>query len=724
MRTDWPAAIAHLEWTARFIALYPKGVPAALAAWTTTIPNVQNPERDPFTLQANVRSTLEQASEALAAITTETPHVTIAIPLDRFADGDQPFDRTPLLQLRERADTLRASLPLLKRWVDCGEAIERCQQLDMGPLVTAALRKQPFPRDISHIFERRFYTLWLDAARRESPALARFSGDIQATAIKNFRAIDKEHIELAHARLVNNLSRQRYNAYIRATPSANTSASSGFSANPDDRDFARVYAQLTREAEKKRHSSIRDIVLRTGSALIELKPCWMMSPLSVSQFIETAEPIFDLVIFDEASQVLTEDAICAILRGKQLIVVGDDKQLPPTSFFAKTLSDSDDDDDEEDSDSAEQQRTESILKELMAANFSPRALKWHYRSRHESLIAFSNSEFYGDQLITFPGPERHHRDGVKFVYVADGVYDRSGSRTNRREAERLVDELIETVKRDKKSSIGVVAMSGAQQAAIREALDNRFRSHPELAYLRDRFNEDSDAEDAFFVKNLESVQGDERDIIVLSVGYGKDKTGRLYTNFGPINKPGGERRLNVAVTRARQRMIVVSSIHASDLPPTMTSLGSKTFRRYLDFAERGPAALRDDPTSATEAGPLRFDSPFEIAVYDALKARGLQIDTQVGCSGYRIDLAIRDDQQPDRYLLGVECDGATYHSSKTARDRDRLRQAHLEGLGWNIHRIWSSDWVADPDREIRKTLESLAHARMRTPVRQTTQEVS
>jgi very-short-patch-repair endonuclease len=714
-RTDWSAALEHLEWIRRFIALYPDGVPTSLAAWITTIPQVQDPQRDPHTIQTSVRDTLERAGQALETITAEIPHITTALPLSELPGGAQSFERTPLVELRERVDTLRTSIPQLKRWVDCGQAIERCQQLGLGPFVSAALLKQPFPRDIIHIFERRFYTLWLDAARRESPILANFSGDIQATAIRNFRELDKEHMKLASARLVSSLRRSRHNVYLRATSSSDTARSD------DDRDFARTYIQLTREAEKKRHPAIREIVRRVGPALIELMPCWMMSPLSVSQFIETAEPIFDLVIFDEASQVLPEDAICAIIRGKQLIVVGDDKQLPPTSFFSKSLSDMGDEDDE-DSDSAVSQRTESILKELMAANFTPRSLKWHYRSRHESLIAFSNSEFYGDQLITFPGPERHHHDGVKFVHVADGVYDRSNTRTNRREAERVVDELIEIVRRDHKSSIGVVALSGAQQAAIREALDSRFKSHPELAHLRDRLDEESDAKDAFFIKNLETVQGDERDIILLSVGYGNDRNGKLHANFGPINKPGGERRLNVAVTRARKRMIVVSSIRANDLPPTPSSAGAQTFRRYLDFAERGPAALRADPTNATSDSGRDFGSPFELAVYEALKARGLHVDKQVGCSSYYIDLAIRDDQQPDRYLLGIECDGRTYHSSKTARDRDRLRQAHLEGLGWHIHRIWSSDWIADPDREIGKILEALAHARMRTPIRHTTEE--
>ncbi|HEY8325744.1 MAG TPA: AAA domain-containing protein, partial [Ktedonobacterales bacterium] len=335
------------------------------------------------------------------------------------------------------------------------------------------------------------------------------------------------------------------------------------------------------------------------------------------------------------------------------------------------------------------------------------------RSQHESLIAFSNSEFYGGQLITFPGTEKQHSDGVRFEYVADGVYDYGGSRTNRREAERVVDTLIRLAQREPASSLGVVALSGAQQAAIREALANRFKSHPELGSIQGKLDEDSADDNAFFVKNLESVQGDERDIIVLSIGYGPDKRGVVHSSFGPVNRKGGERRLNVAVTRARQQMVVVSSIRGSDINPT-GSVGAQTLRRYLTYAEKGVSALTPDPLAvdAMAEQPV-FDSPFEQAVYGALSARGLRLVTQVGCSGYRIDLAARDPEEPDRYVLGIECDGRSYHSSKTARDRDRLRQAHLESLGWTIHRIWSSDWFANPEREIEKTLRAFTEARDR-----------
>lgn len=694
--TNWDHAYELLDWADTFVHLYPQGVPDTLTTWISqgSAPQSRN----------YIREVRKRALDALSQIEDELQYAERVIPRAHLRPKNMAEGDTALDVMRQRVDFLWERLPLLTRWVVCGERIMECRALGLGALIDAGLKRGSFPRDIVRIFERRFYALWLDAARASSPALKRFSGDTHERLIDQFRELDMRHLSLAQQRLVMLLGRQRFHAQERAAQAAQ-------SGSEEDRAFARVYGQLVREAGKKRSPAIREIVRKVRPALIELKPCWMMSPLTVSQFVETAQPIFDLVIFDEASQVLTEDAICAILRGKQLIVVGDEKQLPPTSFFSKSLADSADDDDDEQSDGAEHERTESILKEMMSADITPYGLKWHYRSQHESLIAFSNAEFYGDQLITFPGPEKQHRDGVRFVHVADGVYDRSGSRTNRREAERVVDLVIQLAQRNPDVSLGVVALSGAQQNAIRDTLANRFKQYPELAVIQDTLNEDDPRSDAFFIKNLESVQGDERDVIVLSIGYGRDRSGQVHANFGPVNRNGGERRLNVAVTRARQRMYVVSSIHGTDISPTQ-SVGVRTLRKYLQFAEYGPSALANSPTTVAEdANATRFDSPFEQAVFDALTERGMHLDTQVGCSGYRIDLAARDPEQPDRYMLGIECDGASYHSAKTARDRDRLRQAHLESLGWTIHRVWSADWFAHPEREIDKVMEAFVSAR-------------
>lgn len=698
--TDWAQLCERLDWVERFTKLYPDGVPIALKQWIARGSRTQE--------QREVaKESLKRARSLLGEIEDELQYAETIIARSRFLPNRATQDDTLLSAMRQRVEFHREQLPQLGRWVACGERILHCRSFGLNALIDSSLKQGTFPRDIVRVFERRFYSIWLDAVLSSTPILRQFAGDTQGRIIQEYRQLDIRHLQQAQQRLVMLLRQRRHSAFLRA-------ANSVESENPEDRAFGRVYDQLVREATKKRSPAIREIVRKVRDALIELKPCWMMSPLSVSQFVETADPVFDLVIFDEASQVLTEDAVCAIMRGKQLVVVGDERQLPPTSFFAKSLADGADEDDDQ-SDSAEQERTESVLTEMKSANMHERSLKWHYRSQHESLIAFSNNEFYGGQLITFPGPDGQHSEGVRFIHVTDGLYDRSVSRTNRREAERVVDLLIQLAQRDLTISLGVVALSGAQQSAIRDALANRFKQHPELAILRETLDEDGAGTDAFFIKNLESVQGDERDVVLLSIGYGRDRLGQIHTNFGPVNRKGGERRLNVAVTRARRQMIVVSSIRAADLPPTLTSVGARTLRRYLDYAEHGSSALYVQPASVTgPEGVKQFDSPFEQAVYDALSAKGLVLDTQIGCSGYRIDLAVRDSEQGDRYLLGIECDGASYHSSKTARDRDRLRQAHLETLGWSIHRIWSSDWFANPEWEIEKTLEALANARKRS----------
>ncbi|GLY74095.1 DUF3320 domain-containing protein [Actinoallomurus iriomotensis] len=328
------------------------------------------------------------------------------------------------------------------------------------------------------------------------------------------------------------------------------------------------------------------------------------------------------------------------------------------------------------------------------------SLRWHYRSRHESLIAFSNSEFYDDKLVSFPSAWDTGDDfGVTFTKV-DGVYDRGGSRTNATEATVVAERVLHHYATRPQLSLGVIAMSEAQARAIEEAVDQARRDRPDLDRL---FPDDQDRLNGFFVKNLETVQGDERDVILLSVGYGPDQTGRTAMTFGPLNRQDGWRRLNVAVTRARQRMEVISSISGGAIPES-DNASRNHFRRYLDYAERGPAVLATAPTSA-ETGP---ESPFEESVLDTLEEWGYDVQPQVGVAGYRIDLAVRHPDQPGRYAIGIECDGAMYHSSRAARDRDRLREEVLRGLGWTLHRIWGTDWYRErpqAERRLRTAID-------------------
>lgn len=455
-------------------------------------------------------------------------------------------------------------------------------------------------------------------------------------------------------------------------------------------------AILSRQAKlQRRHKPVRRLLDETRDVVQRLKPCFMMSPLTVSQFLPP-DFHFDVVIFDEASQVLPQDAVNAVYRGDALIVAGDPRQLPPTSFFsAGGDADEGDEWDEEVPDSFESIldacKASGVLREL--------SLRWHYRSRHENLIAFSNHEFYDSSMVVFPGPVTSGEDvGVAF-YKADGVYDRSNRRDNVREAEAVAERVIHHFSTRPHLTLGIVTLSKAQADAVEDAVAAARTDRPDLDpyFTEDRLG-------GFFVKNLETVQGDERDVIILSVGYGPDAQGKLRATFGPINREGGWRRLNVAVTRARHRVEVVASFHGADLADS-TNKSVQHLKRYLQYAEQGPGALA---TAAPDADSAP-ESPFEEDVLDTLRGWGYDVQPQVGVAGFRIDMAVRHPGAPGSYALGIECDGAMYHSSRTARDRDRLREEILRGLGWNLHRIWGTDWYRnrkDAQRRLRTAVEA------------------
>lgn len=458
---------------------------------------------------------------------------------------------------------------------------------------------------------------------------------------------------------------------------------------------------LKRELKKQRKiMPIRKLFAAIPNLLPRLKPCLMMSPLSVSLFLEADSYQFDVVIFDEASQVYTENAIGAISRGKQVIIAGDSKQLPPTSFFQSTIAEGDydlGDDDEE-----EAYSFESILDE---ANMLPeRTLRWHYRSRHESLIAFSNAKIYSNRLITFPSNIVHANNvGVQYIYVPTGFYDRGGRKGNVREAQRVAELVFEHFRNEPNRSLGVIAFGEVQQNAIENCLRSMRLNDPSFETL---FSEERD--DAFFVKSLENVQGDERDTIIFSIGYARDAAGVFRNQFGPLGRSGGERRLNVAITRAKYNVKLVGSIMPTDIDvDRISSDGPKLLRSYIDYAMHGTEVLqREIKVSET----IQNDSPFEESVFRFLERHGYQLATQVGCSGYRIDMAVKHPAISGVYVLGIECDGASYHSARTARERDRLRQDILESMGWKIHRIWSTDWIRNPVKEQEQLLAAVEKA--------------
>ncbi|RYD48702.1 MAG: hypothetical protein EOP60_15185, partial [Sphingomonadales bacterium] len=432
---------------------------------------------------------------------------------------------------------------------------------------------------------------------------------------------------------------------------------------------------LKREmAKKTKHVPIRQLVHRAGAALQALKPCFMMGPLSVAQYLKPGGLRFDLVIFDEASQVRPEEALGALARGDQAVIVGDSKQLPPTDFFQRTGDGGDD--------GAIAAGAESIL-EIAEMRMPTRSLRWHYRSQHPDLIAFSNHEFYNGDLVLYPSPTQKSDDlGIRFQHVPEGAF-RDG--TNPAEAEAVARAVLEHLERYPGDSLGVVAMNVKQRDLILETLERLYASGrggidavEALESLQERF----------FVKNLENVQGDERDGIIISMTYGPPAPGERVTQaFGPITTENGWRRLNVLFSRAKKRMHIVSSMRDADVTPgEAAKRGPRALKSFLHFAETG----RLDRTKASPGRDGRDpDSDFEVAVMEGLSAAGHVCVPQVGSSGFFIDIGVVDPVDPQRFLLGIECDGASYHSTLSARDRDRLRQEILESKGWTIERVWS-----------------------------------
>ncbi len=456
-------------------------------------------------------------------------------------------------------------------------------------------------------------------------------------------------------------------------------------------------------AKKSRHMRLRTLLDKAGEAVAIIKPVFLMSPLSVAQYLTRRSQTFDLLLIDEASQVRPADAMGAVLRAKQVVVVGDQHQMPPTSFFDRQVGAEDDfspEEDEADIQAAQVGDMESILSLCEARAMSGGMLRWHYRSRHPSLIQVSNHEFYDSRLICPPSPDRAGQfTGLRFIHVK-GQYDRGRKRNNPIEAEAIADAVLDHARRRPEQTLGVVALSVAQRDAIRNRLEWMRGELPELeAFCKEGKHE------AFFVKNLENVQGDERDVIFISVGYGKDAGGYMSQNFGPVSNEGGERRLNVLFTRAKRRCQVFASIRHSDIRIDVTKQrGPRVLKRFLKYAETGDL---DIPVLTGD----EMDSPFEEAVAKALQSHGYKVAAQVGSTGFKIDLAVYDPDDDGRFLLAIECDGARYHSSSWARERDRLRQTVLEGKGWTFHRIWSTDWFYSRDAEMHKLLDALDRAR-------------
>lgn len=566
-----------------------------------------------------------------------------------------------LNEISETAESVSKRDGDLKDWCAWMAARRASILLELGSLVNAVENGAIPIEAAGDVFEASYFDWWTDALFEEDPTLKNFSRTKHQDTIHNFCELDS-HYQAVTANYI-----------------AHQIALSISLKNNDQRTSK--WGILNRELEKqRRHLPIRKLVTEAGDVLSTLTPCFMMSPLSVSQYLPAGHNHFDVVIFDEASQITTWDAIGTIARAKQVIVAGDPKQMPPTNFFDRQ----DDEMDEEDLDAD----LESILSEMLACDIPEQPLNLHYRSKKEDLIAFSNDRYYNNSLITFPSPEE--KRGLHLI-ESNGVYDRGKSRTNDEEARQVVNEIIQRLQHSDKATrqetIGVVTFNTEQQRRIENLLDEERRNNPDIEWA---FQEEDP--EPVFVKNLETVQGDERDIILFSTGYGPDIAGNLSMNFGPLNREGGERRLNVALTRSRKQMLIFTSLSPDKMDLSRTQAKAVAdLKHFLDFAEKGSIAL----ASATDGSVGDVESPFETEVVKSLRSKGWEVESQIGVSSFRIDIGVKHPDQPGRYLAGVECDGATYHSSYVAKERDKVRQSVLEGLGWTLFRIWSPDWWLD-----------------------------
>ncbi len=651
--TDWDTLTQAQDWVADlddYDASYTDPIAAALI--DDSLPSVDQ-------VLARVQDALSDYDEAAAFF-----HDAMAV--DQMRVNSTPFSQAPFPSLSETLQDLREKVPALQRRVQFESQLDTVHETVCADYIMQFLNGDYNPEHLVAAFEKRFYTKWLNSVYQQTE-LGSFTADEMERYVEEFRELDQEQQELAKVQVQHEVTKRR--------PSLNLehASSSG-------------QVLVSREAKKqRRHKPLRELFDEAGLFITRLTPCFMMSPLSVAQYLKADSIQFDAVVFDEASQIMPQDAVSSLIRADQAIIAGDTKQLPPTSFFQSDVETTEN----------VREDLDSILEET-ASVLPEKNLRWHYRSRTDELIQFSNHHYYNNSLRTFPENNPDVETGVSFEYVEDGVYDRGGSRQNEIEAERVIDLIEEHAEERSDKSLGVVAFSSAQEQAIRDALAERRDENPVL----DAFVNQDDVLDEFFIKNLEMVQGDERDRMLFSVGYGPAQDGTISTNFGPINKSGGERRLNVAVTRAKEQVTVVCSILPGDIDLSgSNSTGAQHFKNYLEYARKGEQALaRNDKVTDT----LEFDSHFEEAVYDALNAEGYDVVSQVKSSGYSIDLAIKHPEQSGKFILGIECDGAAYHSSKTARDRDRTRQMVLENLGWTIHRIWSPNWASNREQQLKE----------------------
>ena len=566
-----------------------------------------------------------------------------------------------------KAGALIDNIDMLAGWCAYRAAAKTLENAGLTFITDALESGRVTGKNIIASFEKNIYKNFLQTNLPLDPALARFSAAVAEDDTENLRLCMDEFSRLA--------ARKIRAALIARIPTPSTEGVLSLELV--------AFGRLSKSG--LRGTGIRKLFEQIPELLKVLAPCMLMSPNSVSQYLQAENGLFDLVIFDEASQMPTAEAIGSLARAKSAIVVGDPKQLPPTSFFNANYVDEE---------NLENEDMESVLDDLLALGVPQRHLSWHYRSKHESLIAFSNAAYYGNKLCTFPSP-----DGVvskvRFVRVEDGVYDRGFTKRNKQEADALIEEVLARLSDPKraKSSIGVVTFSSVQKEYIERRL---------TAAIAERRLEDAayDHEEPLCVPQLENVQGDERAVILFSVCYGPDKTGKISLNFGPLNQAGGWRRLNVAVSRAREEMVVFSSMTGAMIDLSKTgSKGVAGLKAFLEFAEKGKAnlAVSSDAVSAAGDGIGKY-------IAEELSAYGYDCRYDVGVSDFKIDVAVIDPKNRQKFILGILCDGTDRFSVK---DRNVLQIQTLKRNNWNVARVYAVNYYNNPKREIKRIKDLL-----------------
>ena len=561
----------------------------------------------------------------------------------------------------------------LKEWVAYMGAVHDANAVGLANVV-AHYQSGAEHDGVYSAYQKALLQALISNAIDESGALNKFSGAVFNKKIEQYKRMDQEWTTLSQQEIYCRLASKVPNFTREAAHSSELG--------------------ILQRAIKSggRGTSIRKLFDQIPNLLSRLCPCMLMSPISAAQYLDPKREPFDIVVFDEASQLPTCKAVGVLARGKDAVIVGDPKQMPPTSFFSGNTVDED---------NLEVEDLESILDDCLALNMPQSHLLWHYRSRHESLIAFSNSQFYENKLFTFPSV--NDRVSKVTLVPVDGVFDRGKTRTNKAEALAVVEEIKRRCKDPvlSKQSLGVVTFNISQQHLIDDLLTEACTK--DTALEKWAFG----SEEPLFIKNLENVQGDERDVILFSIGFGPDENGKIYMNFGPLNREGGWRRLNVAVSRARCEMMVFSTLRSEQLDLNRTKAeGVAALRKFLEYAEGRTMALEE-----TELQIQQNRDGIAAAIRKALKAKGYETDVSVGRSEYRIDIGVIDPENPDQYILGIMLDGSGYGAAKTTRDREIAQISVLSGLGWNILRVWCMDWWDNSDKELKRILKKLKDIR-------------